>query len=449
LDSSSFQAGGGTAPVAPADRPFAGWVRGDHLGLAIPAEPADLWSGGTAFLTEAFRASGTLATDNAVKAITRFEELAVGGTGRKLILTIAYEHAASDLPCELFVKFSRNSGDRARDRNRHHMRQEIALALASRTPGFPVRVPRCMFADFEAESGTGLLVTERVRFGQDGIEPCHVKCQDYALQDPVGHYATLVRALAGLAGSFKSGALTGDIHRYFPPDSENIFEKYRVSRPIERILERIDRIERFDAEYPSLVYHADDASAFFARVREHLASFVENAERIEQIMHRDAGYVSLCHFNANIDNAWFWTGTDGRHHCGLLDWGMVGRMHVGLALWGCLSGAEADLWDHHLDDLLGEFVRAYGACGGPTLDAGTLKHHLHLFAIFMALAALLDAPAFVRREIPGLRRDATRFDPEFDVHENARVQLHILNTFLRIWDRLDFDRLHDEIADTA
>ena len=67
----------------------------------------------------------------------------------------------------------------------------------------------------------------------------------------------------------------------------------------------------------------------------------------------DTDYVALCHWNANVDNAWFWreAATSGLH-CGLMDWGCVGQMNLGMALWGAMSGAETDLWDRHLDELL-------------------------------------------------------------------------------------------------
>jgi hypothetical protein len=427
-----------------AARRFAGWVRGDHFGLAIPAEPEDLRSDGIRFLTEAFRASGALALDNAVTGIAGFEELAIGGTGRKLRFSVVYARPDAGLPGDIFVKFSRNSDDRLRDRLRHHMREEIMLGLASRTPGFPVNTPLCLFADFEAATGTGLLITECVRFGENGVEPCHVKCRDHTLDDALDHYRTLVRALARLAGSFASGEIGGDIARFFPTGSANVFEKYQIAGHIDRILKAVEGIEQFDREHPRLVYHGADGVAFFATMRARLVPLVAHAWQIGQAMHGDAGYVSLCHFNANIDNAWFWTDAAGQRQCGLLDWGMVGQMHVALALWGCLSGAEPGIWEHDIDALIGIFIAEFRASGGPALDPGKLGRDLSLFAIFMALSSLLDAPAFVRREIPGLKRDATRCDPEFAIHENARVQLHILNNFLRIWDRFDFEWLERE-----
>lgn len=131
------------------------WVPGDILGLQLPAHAEALRSGGETFLTQAFRASGALAADNRVIGITQFKEWLGGGTGSKLLLSVAYERPAPNLPTELFVKFSRNFTDPIRDRAKHHMEPEVRLAALSRSPAFPIAVPICLYADFHRESGRG------------------------------------------------------------------------------------------------------------------------------------------------------------------------------------------------------------------------------------------------------------------------------------------------------
>ena len=42
--------------------------------------------------------------------------------------------------------------------------------------------------------------------------------------------------------------------------------------------------------------------------------------------------VAFCHWNANIDNAWFWRDEDGHLACGLMDWGNVGQMNMVTAI---------------------------------------------------------------------------------------------------------------------
>ena len=80
-------------------------VAGEIFGLEIPADAQTLVSDGTDFLTEAFHTSGALAANNRVSRIVAAEEFFGGGTGKKLLLTVAYE-----LPgrCLQFVPRKRN-----------------------------------------------------------------------------------------------------------------------------------------------------------------------------------------------------------------------------------------------------------------------------------------------------------------------------------------------------
>lgn len=104
---------------------------GDQYGLPIPADPATLLSGGAAFLTKAFRASGVLA-DNSVVRISDYREISGGSTGRKVVLSVEYDRAAPDLHTELFVKFSRDLDNPVRDRGKTQMEPEVRFASLSR-----------------------------------------------------------------------------------------------------------------------------------------------------------------------------------------------------------------------------------------------------------------------------------------------------------------------------
>jgi hypothetical protein len=96
------------------------------------------------------------------------------------------------------------------------MEPEVLLANLSRDPAFPIAVPKCAYADFHHASGTGILITARIPFGQDPIEPHHPKCMDQLLPDPIGHYRVLIIALARLAGTHRSGRLGQAVENAFP-----------------------------------------------------------------------------------------------------------------------------------------------------------------------------------------------------------------------------------------
>src|SRR5579871_1250183 len=157
------------------------WVRGDFSGIDFPAHPEALKSGGCAFLTRALRAGGVLEADNRVTQITGFGEWVLGGTGAKALLSVAYERDGIGLPHDLFVKFSRNFQDKVRDSGRYHMTSEVRLANLSRDPRFPVPVAKAFFADIEQETLTGIIVTERIAYGEGAIAPHYPKCMDHLL----------------------------------------------------------------------------------------------------------------------------------------------------------------------------------------------------------------------------------------------------------------------------
>ena len=71
------------------------WVIGDHLGLSMPADPDALRAGGTAFLTDAFRAYGI---DNPVTRIAQFDDVPAGSTGRKVLLRVEYADTGPRTP---------------------------------------------------------------------------------------------------------------------------------------------------------------------------------------------------------------------------------------------------------------------------------------------------------------------------------------------------------------
>jgi hypothetical protein len=124
------------------------WIAGDAFGFPLPAHIDALLTLPKGFHTQAFHACGSLPLDDAVVNLTGLWECHGGAT-----------------------------------------------------PEFQETVPRCMHAHYHHESGSGLLITEHVSFGRNGIEPNYVKCLDRDLPNPYGHYQALLRALAKLAGS--------------------------------------------------------------------------------------------------------------------------------------------------------------------------------------------------------------------------------------------------------
>jgi hypothetical protein len=416
---------------------------GDDYGLSLPRTPEDLRAAGPAFLTRAFQAAGTLRAANRVTRVTELVEVEGGSTGRKALLAIEYADPAPHLQTSLFVKFSRDLVNPKRDVGRTQMAQEVRLAELSRHPAFPIVVPDTLFADYHAESGTGILITERIPFGTNGIEPHYAKCLDYDMPDQIGHYRVLITALARLAGTERAGRFPAELIARFPIDLQaaTIGEPAVVDREVLR--DKLVRLAEFVAAQPGLFRPFVRAERFLAGLPDTGAAIAEREPDMWRLLESDDDYLALCHWNANVDNAWFFSDIREDLACGLLDWGCVSRMHVAMALWGALCGAEATLWDRHLDELLMLFVAEYDAAGGPELDVEHLRTRLFQYVAVMGVTWLLDVPALLRARLGDSLAGITRSDPRIADEEALRAPLQMLTNLLELWQRYDFAALFE------
>jgi hypothetical protein len=415
------------------------WVAGDLTGLRIPAHGDALRAGAEHFLTKAFQATGALAADNRVAAITSLQERPGGSTGRKLQLTVRYEAPSPHLPTELFVKFSRDFSDPIRDRGRFQMDSEVRFALLSRSAGFPIAVPACLFADYQRESGTGILISERIAFGSGSIERHYDKCRDEEIPHAREHYEALTRALARLAGAHKAGRLGAGLVEQFPFDVRSLSLGDRPFYTEQQLRNRVSRYVEFAAKHPGLLPDTITSGAFVAQLSDEVTRFPRYADAIKEFLQSKPDLMALCHWNANVDNAWFWRVDSGDLHCGLLDWGHVSEMNVAMALWGSFSAADLVLWEQQFDGLLTLFISELRAAGGPELDGTEVKLHLHLYIALMGLSWLMDTPALTEaqlRDVP----DA-EFNSRLTAEETTRVRLHMLTTFLYLWKTQSFGTL--------
>jgi hypothetical protein len=401
------------------------WVIGDATETPIPADPDALRDGGTRFLTDAFRRFGSLGGDNEVTAVTAWAEFAGGSTGRKLALSVTYRRPGPHR--DLFAKFSRDLDDPERDAGRTQMESEVAFAAATRCDGFPVTVPTVLFADYHRYSGTGILLTERIPFGHDGIEPQYAKCMDYDMPDQVGHYRALLASVARLAGADCRGALEFDVGASVP----TVGPRPHLDRA--KLLRRVDRLSDFAAAHPGLLPESVRSAPFLTGLRDTLPELLRRESDVWELLAGEADLTALCHWNANVDNAWFWRDDHDGLQCGLMDWGCVGRMNVAMAIWGAMCSAETDLWDGHLRELLTGFACEFHRHGGAKVDVDVLVRHVLLYASVMGMTWLLDVPSYIRSTVRDLDAHSTRFDPAIRDVESARCRLQMMTNVLNLW----------------
>ena len=413
---------------------------GDATGLVIPAHAEALRADGPAFLTRAFRAFGSLAADNAVTRIAAFEPCPGGSTGAKFFLTLDYAKAGPGLLTDLFVKFSRDFTDERRDaRGRWEMASEARFAPLSRQPGFPIAVPAAMFGDYHMASGSGLIITQRIAYGAGGIEPHRRKCLDHqTLGDPLPHYREVVTALARLAAAHKSGRLGGEIEARFPFDPAS-----GSADPIRHdeagLRAELNHCFDYARDCPLLLPAELRTAEFVDRLAADALLIRTREADIQRFLTGDPRMIALCHWNAHIDNCWFWRDAARALHCGLIDWGRVGQITLGSALWGGLSAAHEAIWEHHLDELLALFVGEYAVHGGPVITLDELTFHLRLHVAAMGVARMLAFPEVIRFRLPGCINASGPLDPLFDpvAVDPARNSMHIYAMFLSFWRKYD------------
>ncbi|MHC9292932.1 hypothetical protein ACRCUN_10715 [Mycobacterium sp. LTG2003] len=415
---------------------------GDHHGIPFPTHPDALLRAGAEFLTRAFRAYGTLNAANAVTRITGFHEIRGGSTGRKAAFRVEYAYPRPDLVSDVFVKFSRDFDVPQRDRGRFQMEPEVRFAELSRAQGFPIAVPATLFADYRTDTGTGVLITERVPFGSNGVEPQHHKALDYQMSEPAEHYRALLSALGRLAGWHRSGCLPSALLDRFPVDLQAGTVGDRPPLRVDKVERQLYRLTEFIRTHPNLFPANVASQRFLSGLAEQGCEFVRREGDVWRYLVADPDYLALCHWNANVDNAWFWRGPHGALQCGLMDWGRVSQMNVAMALWGCLCAAEITLWDEHFDgDLLPRFVAEVTRFGGPELAADELSRYVVLYAVMMGITWLLDVPVRLDSRLTPPPSHLSRADPRIRDDESLRAPLQMLTNVLNLWERRDAARL--------
>jgi hypothetical protein len=404
-------------------------VKGELLGESFPTSIESLLELGPAFLTQAMRVSGALTADNEVVAIDASREFHAGGMGRKLVLTVRYLRSEAGLSTELFAKFPRDFGDPLRELFAPLMAPEVRFALLSRRKDFPIAVPRCYFAEFDSASGSGILICERIAYGEAGIQPAFHKCMDYELKNPLRYYRALATSLARLAGRFKSGTLGPEFGEQFP-----WFPSMRaIPYGMHELRRKFEVLRDFVSQGPHLFPDDLGARADLDRFSSEAELMLQHQEQIVAHLNAQSDLITFCHLNTNVDNAWFWTDPRGDLQAGLLDWGGVGQMHLATAFYGLICSAEIDFLKQHRHELVSLVKAEYEACGGPRTPLDTFARSVKLACGLMGLAWMMDAPALVAASIPDYRTIKSRFDQKLQSNFLARVQLQPLIVLMNEW----------------
>lgn len=404
-------------------------VRGEETGTEFPTTIEAFRKVGAEFLTRAFHAVGTLPTHDRVVSISRADEFVGGGMGRKLLLDVVYEKG-DGLGRQLFIKFPLDEGHPQREIFTWPMRAEVRFYLLSIQTPLPVPIPKAMFADFNSEALCGILITERVGYGVAPIEAALEKCQDFKLEDQFERYLVVTKANAALAGEHRAGKLGASIAEKFPFPGPRQMGGERFPHDQAAVDLRMERLRRYAERAPQLLPKNFASPEFLDRFAHETRLVIEHQDEIYRYLNDAPDFIALCHWNINIDNAWFWRDDHDVLQVGFLDWGSASQMNIARAFWGMACAAELDMMDEHRETLLKAFVDQYRASGGPNIDLDEFRFMYRLAIATDAFHWMIDAPTIVETHMPDFDTAADRWDPRLQNIFLARAQQHILTVML-------------------
>ena len=180
---------------------------GHFYGLRFPFTLDMIEAGGAGWLTQALHAAGTLGADNAVTTMT-VTPFVAGSMSLKCFLDVTYAHRfeGDGLHTSLFVKYP------FRAVHEHEKKGAfITRCLMNNdgpeldfyrivSAGAPIRSPRYYYGDICLETGTCLLITEKLElppahadFGPFEYEPIPYKSVDYVRSPLLAHTHKLDR----------------------------------------------------------------------------------------------------------------------------------------------------------------------------------------------------------------------------------------------------------------
>jgi hypothetical protein len=225
---------------------------------------------------------------------------------------------------------------------------------------------------------------------------------------------------------------------HFEPGPAKVRPRHRGRSTADQIRSRVTRYADFAARFPQLLPASIRSDQFIAQLMREAPRAVENADALRVALKDGArDLFAFCHWNANIDNAWYWRDNNGDLACGLMDWGNVGQMNIVTAISSCLVFAEPDFLVENLDHFLALFSKVFEEAGGGPLDPEVLKLQFALQMVAGGLQWPLDAVPLIERHIPELATVTDRFDPRIKDDEFPRTQLHLLTAYLMLWQTSD------------
>src|SRR3546814_19778564 len=101
----------------------------------------------------------------------------------------------------------------------------------------------------------------------------------------------------------------------------------------------------FIARYPKLFPDHVRSAAFREQFMRDIPDVVAASGRIRDVLYGNPDFIAFAHWNANIDNCWFYRDPQGQLQAGFLDWANPGQISVAQSVEGPISDTGPLGWE--------------------------------------------------------------------------------------------------------
>lgn len=145
-------------------------------------------------------------------------------------------------------------------------------------------------------------------------------------------------------------------------------------------------------------------------------------------------YFSLCHPNAQVDNAFYWKDDAGETCAGLLDWGGVSHQNIPTCIGNSWMGAEPEVMEEHEEKLVKVFVDEFEKVSGYRFDEEHLLICLKLAqaSVFYGCCANIGMLLRIKKKDEWAKIKG-RKDPQIDENFLMRCYFVQIHLWIKMW----------------
>mmetsp|Transcript_74918 Transcript_74918/g.231431 ORF Transcript_74918/g.231431 Transcript_74918/m.231431 type:complete len:628 (+) Transcript_74918:2-1885(+) len=410
-----------------------------------------------------------------------------GGAGLKILLRVEYKNGPGDLTEGMFIKMPHEfTGKNERYKNSVTSFgmdwSEVTFynVFGGRFGHLPFKSPRMYFCDMCRRTTNFVNIVEQIPYAKTGTMtvrpgeyyPAPEKYRDWALpNNGLDLYYAHARALAQFFAWHRMARQNTDqIERIFMDEGTYGFKthiygvvghtgKYNSKERDELIVQMLTKDPGLMGAAAGMGFSPQAAQGFldlclsFAgdvakgafprdlvsaaameKFRSEAGDMAKYCCEMQFYMSAIPEFFSLCHPNAQVDNAFYWKDESGQTLCGLLDWGGVSHSTIPGCLGNGWIGAEPEVMEEHEEKLIQLFVDEYEKVTGFRFDPDDLRMNMKLAQCCVLYGCCANIGMLLRiYKKDEWKTMKGRKDPRIDENFLNRCYFVQIHLWLKMW----------------